>query len=649
MTNPTHRSDRKRLAIVAFFLLGFQGLLIIQFYKIQILEGDKWTQSARAQHQSILIESFRRGSFLSNTTIKKGHLEEIQPLVNDVLKFHLFIDPEGIDVRCKEDMSSKLQALLPASGELEEKIQKEFYKKSRSRKIYSWLESQQKEKIEAWWKKYYREKKIPSNALYFQKDYQRSYPFGLLFGQVLQTIQEQKDPHTLQAIPIGGVELFFHQYLSGKKGKRLVFRSPRNPLDSGKIITPAEDGADIYLTINHYVQAIAESELKKGVEKANAKGGWALMMDPHNGEILAYAQYPFFDPVCYKKFFNDPDLIEHTKAKAITESTEPASIFKIITAIIGFQANEELLRRGKAPLFSPNEKIGTLNGFFPGRVTPLKDGRKHKFLNLDLAMQKSSNIYFGNLVQRIIEQLGEKWYREKLMALGFGNKTGVEIPAESAGQVPDIGKLHPNGKLQWSLSTPYSLAIGHNILVNGVQMVKAVSLVANKGRMVSPTIWKKIVKNKTLVAENSKSRLPGYKILDEGAASRILESLKSVTVWGGTSRLANLKGYTQAGKSATSEKIIDGRYSKKHYISSFIGIAPTKNPRFVLLISLDEPEVKWIPGYGKNYHGGVCAAPIFREIAQRTLEYLGEAPDDSGKEIEKVSLELRKIYNQWNQ
>lgn len=656
--------DRKRLAAIAVFLSILFCLLIIRFYFIQIVEGEKWTQVALSQHQCIVTEPFMRGSFYSNTSIKLGHPEGEQPFVIDVPKFHLFIDPDSIPEASKGRMAGELISLL--KSKTPEKIRSEFARKSRSRKIAGWLDREQRKKIEEWWGDFSRREKLVRNALFFIPDYKRSYPFGTLLGSVLHTVQEEKDPQTHQSLPTGGLEMLFNSYLKGKEGKRLIVRSPRHPLDTGKVLEPPENGADVYLTINHYLQAIAESELDKGVKAANGKGGWAVMMDPYTGEILALAQTPPFDPARYSDYFNDPKLQEHTHVKAVTDCYEPGSIFKPITIAVCMKANEELAKKGKPPLFTPEEKIACANGWFPGRSTPLKDGRVHNFLNMDLAIQKSSNIYVGRLVHRLIETMGENWYRKALSDIfGFGQKTNVELPAESVGLLPTPGKLHPNGKLEWSLPTPYSLAMGHNILINSIQMVKAYAILANGGYSVQPHLVRKIVKTlpdgtKQVLVDNT-----GYRahkqVLPTEMTRKIVRSMKFVTKEGGTSKRADIMGYTEAGKSGTSEKIIDGIYSKDHNISSFLGFAPAENPRFVLLVSIDDPEKKIIPGVGKHQMGGVCASPIFREIATRTLQYLGAAPDDpygyppgdprrDPKKADWVyeMQQLKELYERWN-
>ncbi len=625
-------SDRFRVVALSFFNFFLFCLLIVQFYKLQIIEGEKWTKEGQIQHHHVVIEPFMRGRFFSNTSIKKGHLEIDQPLVMDVPKFHVYIDPDNIPKKDKDPIQKKIFSLVYLPKEKKEKVSNDFDRRCRSRKIISWLDKDLADELRAWWMNYAMENKIPKNAMFFIKDYKRSYPFKSLLGQVLHTVREEKESTEDQNYPTGGLELYFNELLKGKSGSKLMMHSPRHPLDAGKVLSYPENGADVYLTINHYLQAIAEEELEKGVKELKAKGAWAIMMDPYTGEILALAQYPFFDITNYSKYFNDLEKIEHTRVKAVMDAFEPASIFKPITLAICYKANEEREKTGLQPIFTRDEKVATDKGYFPGRPFPLKDGRKHNFLNMDLAIQKSSNIYVSKMVNRVINEFGVDWYKKQLHEVfGFGKKTNIELPSETLGSVPTPGKKHPNGKLEWSLATPYSLAIGHNILVNSMQMVRAFGIIANRGMEVNPTLIKKIVKraydgSDKIIYEkknDNKKRMLSKKSCDE-----LIHAMKFTTKLGGTARLGDIMGYTEAGKSGTSEKIIDGKYSRDHYLSSFVGFAPANNPRFVLMIVIDDPVKDYIPGYGKTYHGGVSAAPIFREIGRRSLQYLGVAPDD---------------------
>lgn len=660
---------RTRLVWVSLFVFGLFCLLIVQFFKIQIVEGEKWTAQALSQHQLIVTEPFKRGLFYSNTSIKRGHPETPQAFVIDVPKFHLYADPNNIPEKDRDEISHKICALFNIKGEDSKKLREQFEKKSRSRKLAVWLDKEQCDALNNWWFQYARQKKIVRNALFFVQDYQRSYPFGKLLGQVLHTVREEKDHKTWQPIPTGGVELVFDKMLQGKEGKRLILRSPRHPIETGKILSYPEDGADVYLTINHYLQAIAEEEISKAVKNSNAKGGWAILMDPRSGEIWALAQYPWFEPATYRDYFNDPKLQENTKVKAITDPYEPGSTMKPLTIALALKANVELKKQGKKPIFSPLEKVPTANGSFPGRSKPITDTRTHAYLNMYLALQKSSNIYMARMVQRIIEVLGEQWYRNALQDIfGFGVKTGIELPSESPCLLPTPGKLHPNGKMQWSTPTPFSIAFGHNILVSSIQMLRSYAIIANGGCDVRPTLIRKVVRQRregseeVLLDNTSPERIKSFRrLLEPEIIEEVIKAMKSVTKPGGTAPKGDIYGYTEVGKTATSEKIIGGTYSKKNHISTFIGFAPVSDPRFVLLVAVDEPEFKYIPGIGKNQQGGNCCAPAFREIGLRTLQYLGVELDDphgfpagdprrdeSKADWIKETKALKELYQQWN-
>ena len=636
MNDNNYIQSRQRLVWVCLFVFVLFSLLIVQFFKIQIIEGEKWSRAAKAQHQLVVVEPFKRGLFYSNASIKPGHPERPQAFVVDVPKFHLFIDPSQIPVEYRQDMVQQISTFLKMKNEEVIHLRAQFEKKSRSRKLGMWLSREDRDQILKWWFAFARSNKIVRNALYFVQDYQRSYPFGKLLGQVLHTVRDEKEAHTQQSIPTGGLELIFNRVLQGKQGKRLILRSPRHPLETGTILAHPEHGADVYLTINHYLQAIAEEEIEKAVKKANAKAGWALLMHPRTGEIYALAQYPWFDPSSYATYFNDPVSAECTKVKALTDPFEPGSMMKPLTLAIVLKANQELIAQGKKPIFSPDEKIATSNGIFPGRSKPIGDTRRHNYLNMYMGLQKSSNIYMARLVQRVIETLGENWYRNALSdVLGLGKKTGVELPGESPGLLPTPGKLHPNGKMEWSTPTPFSIAFGHNILCNSFQILRSYAVIANGGYEVFPTLIRKVVRQnregseEVLIDHTCSERLQkNKKVLSDEIIHHVVTAMKYVTKPGGGGAKAEIYGYTEAGKTATAEKIVNGVYSKKDHISSFVGFAPASHPEFVLMVVIDEPECKYIPGIGKNQLGGNCAAPAFAEIGLRTLQYLGVAPDD---------------------
>lgn len=666
--HPVSRSDKYRILWLSLGLFALFAILVAQFYRLQIIEGEKWSKKARKQHYFIVKEPFMRGRFFSNNSLRKGHPEKAQSFVVDVQKFHLYIDPESIPANEKDPIARNLMRILKLPAAEQQKLRKQFDRKSRSRRVAMWLDSQTRDAILAWWSPYSRQQRIVRNALFFVNDYQRSYPFNKLLGQVLHTVQSQKDEITKQAIPTGGLELYFNSYLKGKQGKRRLMRSPRNSLETGEVIVAPENGADVYLTINHFLQAIVEEELEKGVKKCKAKRGWATMMNPFTGEIYAMAQYPFFYPQEYHKFFNDPELIEHTHIMPITYAIEPGSVTKPITVSIALMANKELKKRGEAPLFSMDEKIPTANGRFPGRPKPLTDTHLHYYLNMNMGLQKSSNIYMARLMERVVARLGNEWYRDKLYNIfRFGQKTGIELPAESIGLLPTPGKKHPNGALEWSKATPYSLAMGYNYQANSLQLMRAHALFANGGYWIEPTLIRKIVRQRNdgteevILDHTARNHQPSQSVLDPEIIKLVVNGMLYVTKPGGTAPRGNIWGYTEAGKTSTSKKFIGSSYSEKLYRGTFIGFTPVDKPAFLLYIVMDEPQYGFEPGVGKLHNGGTCAAPVFRNIATRALAYLGIPPDDPHgypkgdprHDSEKAhwlpeSRRLQEMYESWN-
>ncbi len=630
--------------MIALFALF--SLLIMTFFQMQIIEGEKWALLGKRQHFFEVRDPPLRGTFFAQGPDGK------KQLVFDLSVWHLFVDPEAIP----EDKKKPLQELLMTTLKMSEEEVEVLHLKSRSRCLKRGLNREEKETLFALWTPFAKKNKLPKNALYAVADYQRSYPFGSFLGQVLHTIQGVKEEGTLLAIPTGGLELSLNEWLKGEGGKRLLMRSPRNAFETGEVVKAPKAGAHAELTIHYLLQAICEEELKKGATAAKAKGGMAIMMEPSTGEILALAEYPFFNPTEYQEYFNDPEKIKWTKVKGITDANEPGSVMKPITAALALKANALLKAEGKGPLFDPEEKIKTHNQVFPGRKKPIRDTKVHHYLNLNMAMQKSSNVYVALLVDKIIRQFGASWYRKELVdTFGFGVKTGIELPGESSGVLPRLGK----GSKEWSVATPYSMSFGHNIQTTSLQLVRAYSVLVNGGYLVKPHLVRQITQGSDLLID--KRETEKVKVLDEEICNRIVLSMKFVTKPGGSGSKADVFGFTEGGKSATANKIVNKAYSETKYVSSFVGFTPAKNPAFVLLVTLDEPEYGFLNGVGKIHHGGTVAGPIFAEIARRSLQVLGEIPDDpwgypvndprydkEKADLRKEVLALQETYEKWN-
>lgn len=662
--------DLHRFRLVGLLLLLVMciSMLVAHFYVIQVEESEKWNKVARRQHYFLIQEPALRGTFFSNHTVKKDHPEKPQKLVVEIEKFHLHIDPQSLPQEYKKEVEEQLGEMLALAPAEKPSFSSHFHKKSRNRKLAAWLDKDKQEEILQWWRPFAKQNKIPHNALFFVSDYQRSYPFGGMLGQLLQTTRTQRDEISDQPIPTGGLELYFDAYLRGRPGKRRLMRSPRNSFETGEVIESPVKGADIYLTINHYLQAIVEDEIEKGVKKFNAKGGRAIMMDPKTGEILAIAHYPFFIPSAYQTYFNDSELMRHVELGAATDAIEFGSVLKPFTVCVAIMANEEMQARGEPPLFDFEEKMGTSNGRFPGRSRPLVDTRLHHFMNLQIAIQKSGNIYLARLVEKIISKLGSPWYREILQdRLGFGKRTGIEFPTESPGMLPAIGKRYPNGALEWSVSTPFSLSMGYNLQLNALQLVRAYAVLANGGFLVQPTFVRRIVGTsetgeEVVFLDNTlPERTQSFpRVFNKNVIDQVVDTIKFTTKPGGSAPKGEIYGYTEAGKTGTAKMVVNGVYTDR-YRASFVGFAPVSNPAFVLYVMLDEPTFGYLRGIGKTNHGGTVSAPVFSKIAKRALAYLGVALDDPygypngdpRADLSKAdwvveAKNLQQIYDTWN-
>ena len=279
-------------------------LLVAQFFRLQVLEHERWKKRAEGQHYFIVKEPFRRGTFYANTSLQPGHEGRKVAFAIDVPLYHLYADPKEIPPQLRQEVGENIIHLLSPPLKESMKMAAELKRKCRSRRLVSWIAEQQKTLFLTWWRPYDKKHHLPSNALFFVSDFKRFHPMGRLLGQVLHTIQERRDEVTGRASPTGGLELSMNKYLEGSVGFRRLMRSPHNSLETGEVLKEPVHGADVELTINHCVQAIVEEELERGVKHHKAKGGIAVMVDPKTGEILALAQYPFFFPDQYQDYLS---------------------------------------------------------------------------------------------------------------------------------------------------------------------------------------------------------------------------------------------------------------------------------------------------------------------------------------------------------
>ncbi len=437
----------------------------------------------------------------------------------------------------------------------------------------------------------------------------RQYFHGRRLSHVLGSVNNAN-------VGSAGIELKYNRDLSGVPGK---VRGMRDALgheiyDRRIEEIPPVPGADVYLTIDHKIQYEVESALKDGIAKYGAGSGWSVVMDSSTGAILAMASFPDFDPL---RFGRTPD---RAKVNRVTNFTyEPGSVMKVITASAGIDSG--LVRADS--LYKTNRDDDRYYRL-PGDGSHVWEPR----MTVKDAVVQSSNIVIGKLGC----DLGPKRLWTYMKAFGFGEKTGVELPGEEGGILPDWQKWD---RVKWSRAP-----IGQGVAVTALQLCSAYQAIANDGLRMRPYIVEKLVDHDGKEFYTHEPT-PAGRPISAATARTMRDVMLGVASPAGTARRAALKGYSVAGKTGTAQKVIDGRYSESLFRATFCGIVPASRPRLVILVTLDFDS-------RQRYHqGGNSSGPVFRRIAMATLRYL-MVPPDRPEELEDglEEEELDKIVDE---
>jgi cell division protein FtsI (penicillin-binding protein 3)/stage V sporulation protein D (sporulation-specific penicillin-binding protein) len=419
---------------------------------------------------------------------------------------------------------------------------------------------------------------------------ERTYPNAELAAHVLGYIDDATG-HGM-----AGMEKTLDKLLVGVPGKRYVERDARRQEIAayGTAEEPAVDGDNVTLTIRLAIQHVVEEKLDGIVDQYHPDAAYIIVMDPHTGEILGMGSRPTYDPNDRKTF--TPDAIRN---RCMTDVAEPGSIFKIITL-------SGALNEGLVGLDTLIDCTGPW--FYAGHT--LKDDEPNGTLPVMEVMAKSSNIGFAKLG---LNYLGPQRLYKYATAFGIGQRTNL-----FGNQSETRGILEPVSK--WSALSVTRIPIGQEVAVSPIQMVTAMSVIANQGRMVAPHLAKE-------VADADGNVLQTYSIhtlrqvISPQAAQLATKALEQVTI-DGTAKDIKVPGYTFAGKTGTAQKVVDGTYSHSQFVASFIGFLPAEDPAFVALVMVDDPKVK-----GQNYYGAKVSAPVFASLASQVAQILNLTPD----------------------
>ena len=548
-----------RLIIISVLLFLFGAALVARLASLQIVQHETLLAKSEKQYVGTVKTQFGRG------VIYDRNLNELAQN----------IEVESVYVTPSEIQDHKVTARILAT--ILNLDHDKVYKKISSKKVFVWV----KRKCDL--NSIVKLKQASLSGVGFLPEQKRFYPKRELAANVLGFVG-------LDNQGLAGIEHAHQSRLKGTTIQQVTERDAR-----GRNIQPLErlrdssrKSYDLVLTIDEVIQFTTEYHLKEQVKRFKADSGMAVVMDPYTGEIYAMANVPQFNPNRYGAFSQ-----KIWKNNIVASTYEPGSIFKPIVAAA---ALDKGLARPQDIYFCENGKlkIGSAN---------IGEASNHKFgwMTMNDIIAKSSNI--GAI--KIAQQVGKQPFYEYIRKFGFGEKSGLSLPGESAGQLKDQRK--------WSNLSLASISFGHEIAVTPIQMVSALAAIANGGNLMEPHIAKALVRDGK-VARQFKPKII-RRVISEKASLQMVGILKSA-VKSGTGKKAALSGFDVAGKTGTAQKYnMETRsYSSTEFISSFIGFAPADSPRLVILIMVDNP---------KDLHwGSVVAAPVFQKIAKKALRYL---------------------------
>jgi cell division protein FtsI (penicillin-binding protein 3) len=427
--------------------------------------------------------------------------------------------------------------------------------------------------------------KLNLKGIYLQKENQRFYPKRDLAAHVLGFVDVDEKG-------LSGIERELDSQIRGKSERIVVMADAKQRwFDGGE--AKRERGANVVLTLDEKIQYIAERELAAAIAKTHSLAGTVIVMNPNTGEILALANWPKFNP---NKAGDAPS--ENWMNRAVSAIYEPGSTFKLITLAAALDQG----------ITRPDEVFDCENGAVYISGHRIRDHKPFGLLTVSDILAKSSDV--GAI--KIALRLGAPRFYDYVRAFGFGSLTGVELPYESRGRVEP---------LDWKPVSTAAISMGQEVGVTPIQLVSAVSAIANGGLLYKPRIIAELRRGEKVTPEGNTfaTTEPKRVIRPESAAT--LRQLMEGVVLHGTGPAAHLDGWTSAGKTGTGQKIdpSTGRYSPTQFFASFTGFAPINSPAVTILVSLDSPV--------GLHEGGQVAAPVFKRIAEQVLPYL-DVPRD---------------------
>ncbi|WPJ95285.1 penicillin-binding protein 2 [Coraliomargarita algicola] len=575
-------SSGRSLLIALAVACAFCVLLGRLFY-LHVWDQAELLEFVEGNRKMINVVEARRGNIVDT----RGNL-----LATTRTTYNIGVDPQAIRESDLDKLPQLAQILATPLAEIEEKIDRKTRKVSEDSKevrLIRWavlakeVDEATHDAVQA----------LGIRAIYGNQSHSRAYPAGQLAAHVLGYVNKEETPVT-------GIERYFDYYLRGQDGWRETERDgKRHELAQyrEREVEPTE-GLNVELSIDQMVQHIVEAEISRIADEYAPQGISVIVSQPTTGAVLAMANYPSYDP---NEFYNTEKYpISWQRNRALTDVFEPGSTFKIVPAAAAL--NEGLVH--PEDMF----QTGVKRVSYKGRTLSLPDDHHiYESLSVHDIVMKSSNrgaAHLGLL-------LGEQRLYNYSASFGFGETTGCDLGGEIS------GTLHE--PRNWDGLTITRLPMGHAISATPMQVHSAMSVIANQGVLMEPMLAKRIFdeNGQDVIRFKPKAR---RRVISTEVAHTVASMLSDVVGDEGTARRAGIENYDVAGKTGTTQKIVNGQYSRQHHVASFSGFFPAENPSLVITVVVDDPQSSGV-GYG-----GAVAAPAFRNIAEACIAYLGIRP-----------------------
>ncbi len=546
----------KRILVSLFLVLAGFGIYIVRAGYISMF-SEELKEKAKAQSKTTIVIKGKRGKIYD----RNGKL-----IAKDIPSYSLWMNPQTLrtDEAKRKNIYEIAKILKIDQKEISDKLQKKVH--------FVWIKRQLTEDEFRSVKRIIE--RFSRNEVGVIKEWKRFYPYGDVVAHITGFVN-------IDSEGLAGLELYYDRKLKGKEIKLAVLRDAL-----GRIIMnfPPDEpppGYDIYTTVDIDLQLLLFEELKNQMQNMKAKGAFAIAIDPNTGEVLAGVSLPSFDPNYPSKY---PE--KSRQAKFYQYVFEPGSVFKIFVVASALESD----------IISPTDSFFCHEGKWDFKSITIRDVKKIGYATPREIVALSSNI----CASQISLLLGKERLYNYLKRLGFGSKTGVDLPGEESGLLSHFSR--------WYDVDLAVIGFGYFIGVTPLQIATAFSSIVNDGYILRPYIVSKIVSPHREIIYQAKPEFRD-KIFSKQTCE-LMKSFMRETVISGTGKRAEIPFFLSAGKTGTSRKLKNGKYVKE-YISSFIGFSPYEDPKIVLFVVFDEPE--------EAYYGGEVASPVFASVVEKYL------------------------------